>query len=140
MSVGAYIHEGHVAGGTTAPTATFVDNLHPFSSRGPAEDGALQAARSSRRAHAISSMPLWQSGAAGRRARTPLPPGYAMINGTSMASPQAHGRRRAADQRRRARTSTMRPMFRQAPAPLMALNSTAQLHPPATRQPSRATG
>ena len=63
--------------------------LHGFSSRGPREDGGFKpeiVAPGS----AISTVPTWQSGGSvgGTYA---LPPGYAMFNGTSMASPQAAG-------------------------------------------------
>ena len=74
--------------GSTAP-ASGTDNLHPFSSRGPREDGGFKPDVVAPGA-AISSAPLWQAGApvAGTYA---LPAGYAMMNGTSMASPQAAG-------------------------------------------------
>ncbi len=69
--------------------STYVDNMHPFSSRGPREDGGFKpniVAPGS----AISTTPTWQDGGpvAGTYA---LPPGYSMFNGTSMASPQAAG-------------------------------------------------
>lgn len=74
--------------GSTAPAAG-TDNLHPFSSRGPREDGGFKPDVVAPGA-AISSSPLWQAGApvGGTYA---LPAGYAMMNGTSMASPQAAG-------------------------------------------------
>lgn len=74
--------------GSTAPAAG-TDNLHPFSSRGPREDGGFKPDVVAPGA-AISSAPLWQPGApvGGTYA---LPAGYAMMNGTSMASPQATG-------------------------------------------------
>ncbi|AHI00519.1 hypothetical protein KALB_7161 [Kutzneria albida DSM 43870] len=63
--------------------------LHPFSSRGPREDGGFKPdiiAPGS----AISTIPPWQPG--GPVAGTyELAPGFAMFNGTSMASPQATG-------------------------------------------------
>jgi subtilisin family serine protease len=63
--------------------------LHGYSSRGPREDGGFKpeiVAPGS----AISTVPTWQPGGpvGGTYA---LPPGYAMFNGTSMASPQAAG-------------------------------------------------
>jgi len=65
------------------------DNLHGFSSRGPREDGGFKPdiiAPGS----AISTVPRWQ--VPGPVAGTyELPPGFAMFNGTSMASPQATG-------------------------------------------------
>jgi subtilisin family serine protease len=64
--------------------------LHNYSSRGPREDGGPKpnvAAPGS----AISTTPLWQAGVAVPEAGYSLPPGYQMINGTSMASPQSAG-------------------------------------------------
>ncbi|MEU5723080.1 S8 family serine peptidase [Micromonospora sp. NPDC047738] len=64
--------------------------LFNFSSRGPREDGAFKpniAAPGS----AISTAPTWQPGVPVAEAGYPLPPGYQMLNGTSMASPQATG-------------------------------------------------
>jgi subtilisin family serine protease len=66
------------------------NNLFNFSSRGPREDGGFKpniAAPGS----AISTTPLWQPGGPVPQAGYPLPPGYSMLNGTSMASPQATG-------------------------------------------------
>lgn len=65
------------------------EGLHPFSSRGPREDGGFKpqlAAPGS----AISSTPRWQPGGpvAGVYG---LEPGYSMFNGTSMAAPQTTG-------------------------------------------------
>lgn len=65
------------------------DNLHPFSSRGPREDGGFKPDIIAPGA-AISTIPRWE--APGPVAGTyELPPGYAMLQGTSMASPQATG-------------------------------------------------
>ena len=90
MSVGAYITDAtwEANYGTTAPVAG-TDNMHPFSSRGPREDGGFKPNIMAPGA-AISSTPLWQPGGpvAGTYA---LPPGYSMLNGTSMASPQSAG-------------------------------------------------
>ncbi|WP_328522241.1 S8 family serine peptidase [Kribbella sp. NBC_00359] len=63
--------------------------LHPFSSRGPREDGGFKPDIVAPGA-AISTTPLWQPGGpvTGTYA---LPPGYSMLNGTSMAAPQATG-------------------------------------------------
>ncbi|MEU6073113.1 S8 family serine peptidase [Micromonospora sp. NPDC047074] len=64
--------------------------LFNFSSRGPREDGGFKpniAAPGS----AISTAPTWQLGNPVPEAGYPLPPGYAMLNGTSMAAPQAAG-------------------------------------------------
>ena len=88
MSVGASVTDDTWESnyGSSSP---FTDNLFPFSSRGPAEDGSFKpniVAPGS----AISSTPEWQPGGpvVGTYA---LPPGYSMFNGTSMASPQAAG-------------------------------------------------
>jgi hypothetical protein len=90
VSVGAYITDAtwEADYGSTAP-APGSDNLHPFSSRGPREDGGFKPTLTAPGA-AISSTPMWQPGGpvAGTYA---LPPGYSMFNGTSMASPQAAG-------------------------------------------------
>ncbi|GIF78595.1 S8 family serine peptidase [Asanoa siamensis] len=64
--------------------------LFNFSSRGPREDGGL-APTIAAPGSAISTTPLWQPGVPVPEAGYGLPPGYQMINGTSMASPQAAG-------------------------------------------------
>jgi subtilisin family serine protease len=61
-----------------------------FSSRGPREDGGLKPDVTAPGA-AVSTIPTWQSGQQVPEAGYALPPGYAMFNGTSMASPQAAG-------------------------------------------------
>ncbi|MEV4479309.1 S8 family serine peptidase [Micromonospora coxensis] len=64
--------------------------LFNFSSRGPREDGGFKpniAAPGS----AIATAPTWQPGNVPVEAGYTLPPGYQMLNGTSMASPQAAG-------------------------------------------------
>jgi len=67
----------------------FADNLHGFSSRGPREDGGFKPQLVAP-GSAVSSVPTWQLG--GPVVGTyPLPPGYAMFNGTSMAAPQTAG-------------------------------------------------
>ena len=88
VSVGSYITKATWQSNYGSDSA-FVDNLHGFSSRGPREDGGfypLLVAPGS----AVSTTPMWQAGnpVAGTYV---LPPGYAMFNGTSMASPQAAG-------------------------------------------------
>ena len=90
LSVGAYITDATWQSnyGSSAP-ADGTDNLHPFSSRGPREDGGFKPDIVAPGA-AVSSAPLWQPGAPVVGTYT-LPPGYAMMNGTSMAAPQATG-------------------------------------------------
>ncbi|WP_026422397.1 S8 family serine peptidase [Actinokineospora inagensis] len=88
MSVGSYIARDTWKANYGSDSLSD-DNLHPFSSRGPREDGGFKPdiiAPGS----AISTVPTWQPG--GPVVGTyDLPPGYAMLNGTSMASPQATG-------------------------------------------------
>jgi subtilisin family serine protease len=88
MAVGAYITK-ETWQRNYGSDANFVDNLHPFSSRGPAEDGAFKPQIVAPGA-AISSVPTWQVGQPVAGTYT-LPPGYGMFNGTSMAAPQSAG-------------------------------------------------
>ena len=88
MAVGAYITK-ETWQKDYGSDANFWDNLHPFSSRGPAEDGALKPEIVAPGA-AVSSVPTWQVGQPVSGVYE-LPPGYGMFNGTSMASPQAAG-------------------------------------------------
>ncbi len=88
MSVGSYITKESWQR-NYGSDAAHEDNLHPFSGRGPTESGGFKpdiVAPGS----AISTIPTWMAGGpvAGTYA---LPPGYAMLQGTSMASPQAAG-------------------------------------------------
>ncbi|MFS8096316.1 S8 family serine peptidase [Lentzea alba] len=88
VSVGSYITSQTWLSNYGSTTAQ-KQNLHGFSSRGPREDGGFKpniVAPGS----AISTTPRWQN--PGPVAGTyQLPAGYAMFNGTSMASPQATG-------------------------------------------------
>jgi subtilisin family serine protease len=90
MSIGSYVSDATWASnyGSSAPAAG-ADNLHPFSSRGPREDGGFKPDVVAPGA-AISSIPMWLDGEPIAGVHD-LPPGYAMFNGTSMASPQAAG-------------------------------------------------
>lgn len=67
----------------------YADNLHGFSSRGPREDGGFKP-QVVAPGSAISTVPQWQDPKSACIAQS-CPPGYAMFNGTSMASPQAAG-------------------------------------------------
>ena len=88
VSVGSYISQATWRSNYGSDSA-YVDNIHPFSSRGPREDGGFKPNIIAPGA-AISTVPTWQAGqpVGGTYA---LPAGYAMFNGTSMASPQAAG-------------------------------------------------
>ncbi|MFF3498145.1 S8 family serine peptidase [Streptomyces sp. NPDC003247] len=64
--------------------------LLPFSSRGPREDGGFTPTLVAPGA-AINTIQTWLPGAPVADAGYTLPAGYAMLQGTSMASPQAAG-------------------------------------------------
>ncbi|MEV4438694.1 S8 family serine peptidase [Streptomyces sp. NPDC049577] len=64
--------------------------MMPFSSRGPREDGGFAPVISAPGA-SINTTPTWEPGAPVAEAGYDLPPGYGMLQGTSMASPQAAG-------------------------------------------------
>jgi subtilisin family serine protease len=64
--------------------------MFPFSSRGPREDGGFKPDLTAPGA-AISTIDQWLPGAPVKEAGYPLPPGYAMLQGTSMAAPEATG-------------------------------------------------
>jgi hypothetical protein len=91
VSVGTYISDAtwQANYGSLMNYDGTTDNQHPFSSRGPREDGGFKPNVIAPGA-AISSTPLWQPGGPVPGVHT-LPPGYSMLNGTSMASPQAAG-------------------------------------------------
>jgi hypothetical protein len=86
MSVGAYISDDTYLADYGAQLYE-QDNLHYFSSRGPREDGGFKPNIVASGA-AISTIPMWQ--AQGCLSQV-CPVGYALFNGTSMASPQAAG-------------------------------------------------
>lgn len=65
-------------------------NMHTFSSRGPTEAGGFKP-NISAPGSAVSTVPRWLKQADLAEAGYELPIGYAMFNGTSMASPQAAG-------------------------------------------------
>jgi len=120
MAVGAYIHKDTWQR-NYGSDSSFLDNLHPFSSRGPAEDGALKPQIVAPGA-AVSSVPTWQNGQPVAGTYT-LPPGYGMFNGTSMAAPQAAG---AAALLMSAAKQQQAGMFWRAAQLRMAMNSTAR--------------
>ncbi|MFI5678085.1 S8 family serine peptidase [Streptomyces cellulosae] len=64
--------------------------MMPFSSRGPREDGGFTPTLSAPGA-AINTTQTWLPGAPVAEAGYTLPAGYSMLQGTSMASPQAAG-------------------------------------------------
>ena len=88
LAVGAYITDDTYLADYGAQLYE-ADNLHYFSSRGPAENGGFKPEVVAPGA-AISTAPLWQPGGPvpGTYA---LPPGYQLQNGTSMAAPQTAG-------------------------------------------------
>ncbi|HYF65309.1 MAG TPA: S8 family serine peptidase [Herpetosiphonaceae bacterium] len=88
ISVGAYVSQATLQRNYGSDSA-YADNLNYFTSRGPREDGGFKP-QIIAPGSAISTIPTWQPG--GPVAGTfVLPAGYAMFNGTSMASPQAAG-------------------------------------------------
>ncbi|WP_420803640.1 S8 family serine peptidase [Saccharothrix deserti] len=88
VSVGSYITKDTWLANYGSVTAQR-EGLHGFSSRGPREDGGFKPTIVAP-GSAVSTTPQWlQPGPlAGTFA---LPAGYAMLNGTSMAAPQATG-------------------------------------------------
>lgn len=88
VSVGSYISKASWQRNYGSNVAA-EDNLHPFSSRGPREDGGFKPTIIAP-GSATSTVPTWQAGQPVAGAME-LPPGYGMFNGTSMASPQAAG-------------------------------------------------
>ncbi len=88
VSVGTYISKATWQS-NYGSDSTLTDNQHGFSSRGPREDGGFKPTVIAPGA-AISTTPLWQGGGPVGGTYV-LPPGFSMLNGTSMASPQAAG-------------------------------------------------
>lgn len=88
IGVGSYLADSTWVADYGSST-TQADNLQPYSSRGPREDGGFKPDLVAPGA-AISSIPTWQAGSP-VVGTYPLPAGYGMFNGTSMATPQATG-------------------------------------------------
>jgi subtilisin family serine protease len=88
MGVGAYVHKDTWLA-NYGSLAVKNDGVFVFSSRGPGEHGGFKPNIIAPGA-AVSTAPAWQPGqpVAGTYA---LPPGYAMMNGTSMAAPEGTG-------------------------------------------------
>ena len=86
MGMGAYLTDDTMLADYGVEVG-FQENLHTFSSRGPREDGGFSPMAVAPGA-AISTTPLWQP--QNCLAQT-CPVGYALANGTSMASPQSAG-------------------------------------------------
>ncbi|HYK98335.1 MAG TPA: S8 family serine peptidase [Candidatus Acidoferrales bacterium] len=87
MSVGAYWTKDSVFA-NYGNTAVSNEALHDFSSRGPREDGGLKPDVVAP-GNATGAVPTWQPG---QCLSTPnCGPGFGMLNGTSMAAPQATG-------------------------------------------------
>ncbi|MEV0330801.1 S8 family serine peptidase [Micromonospora echinospora] len=69
---------------------TVAHDIMPFSSRGPREDGGFKPDITAPGA-AVAPTPDWIVSASVAETGYTLPPGYSMMNGTSMSSPQAAG-------------------------------------------------
>ncbi|MFC5178792.1 S8 family serine peptidase [Nocardioides taihuensis] len=88
LAVGSYVTDDTWRSNYGSDSA-YDDNIHGYSSRGPREDGGFKPQLVAPGA-AISTTPLWQPGGPVGGTYS-LPPGYSMLNGTSMASPQTAG-------------------------------------------------
>jgi subtilisin family serine protease len=89
ISVGASIsRETWAANYGSAVTRKYA--MLPFSSRGPREDGGFKPTVTAPGA-AIQTTQTWSPGGPVAEAGYPLPPGYSMIQGTSMSAPQVAG-------------------------------------------------
>ena len=88
VSVGSYITRDTWQKNYGSDSA-YVDNIHGYSSRGPREDGGFKPQLIAP-GSAVSTVPTWQS-PDGACLPYQCKAGYAMFNGTSMASPQAAG-------------------------------------------------
>ena len=89
VSVGATISRETWAANYGSEVRTAYAML-PFSSAGPRDDGGFEPTLSAPGA-SINTVPTWLPGGPVAEAGYELPPGYAMLQGTSMAAPQATG-------------------------------------------------
>ncbi|MCM2414074.1 S8 family serine peptidase [Streptomyces sp. RKAG290] len=89
ISVGASISKETWAANYGSGVTKKYDML-PFSSRGPREDGGFTPTLTAPGA-SINSTQTWLPGSPVKEAGYSLPAGYSMLQGTSMASPQAAG-------------------------------------------------
>ena len=88
ISVGSYITKETWLANYGSKTQA-AESLHPFSSRGPREDGGFKPDIVAPGA-AVSTVPRWMPGEP-VPGTFELPPGYSMQQGTSMSTPQATG-------------------------------------------------
>ncbi|GAA0484523.1 S8 family serine peptidase [Streptomyces stramineus] len=89
ISVGASVSKETWAANYGSEVTTKYAML-PFSSRGPREDGGFTPTITAPGA-SVNTTPTWEPGAPVAEAGYALPPGYGMLQGTSMAAPQAAG-------------------------------------------------
>ncbi|MFF1481935.1 S8 family serine peptidase [Streptomyces sp. NPDC058301] len=89
ISVGATISQQTWASNYGSNVSKKYDMM-PFSSRGPREDGGFTPTLSAPGA-AINTTQTWLPGSPVKESGYSLPAGYSMLQGTSMASPQATG-------------------------------------------------
>ena len=90
VSVGATISDKTWKANYGSDVAFKGKRMMTFSSGGPREDGGFKP-NITAPGSAISTIPTWLPGNPVPEAGYPLPAGYAMLNGTSMASPQTAG-------------------------------------------------
>ena len=90
VSVGATISDKTWKANYGSDVAFKGQRMMTFSSGGPREDGGFKP-NITAPGSAISTIPTWLPGNPVPEAGYPLPAGYAMLNGTSMASPQTAG-------------------------------------------------
>ncbi|MDT0306439.1 S8 family serine peptidase [Streptomyces sp. DSM 44917] len=89
VSVGAAVsRETWAANYGSAVTTRYA--MMPFSSAGPRDDGGFKPTLSGPGA-SVNTIPTWMPGSPVAEAGYDLPPGYGMLQGTSMSSPQVAG-------------------------------------------------